>query len=400
MLRKGVFFITENYYMPKKTKLQKLGDGIYPRHQTYWLAFTPFSGGGQKHVSLGTADPTLARAKAKAIRKNPHLAVCGTWEEEMEALREYNREYSSHSEFTLNNYAYALGLFFSVIKKPIPEVGDAEIREFFDRLKVQGFSTRTPNVIPSDSTQLSYWTRLQGFFNWLLSQNKIRENYFVGPEWPTHHRKRLQPGQWLEKEDIRILFSAIRPDGQQIELDPEIEFVMYCGFHAGMRKNEITNCTPDWFRLSKDVINIPGRQVVNGIPFMSKTGHDRNTPLTEEFKEFLTKRFLFKPGQHFCIANDSNGERRQVRRRGKGRSKELPAPRYRYDFRYKFKRYIREMGYPYLTAHGMRHSFVTACLQANITLTKVSSYIGDREATVEDVYSHLIPRTGELKGVF
>ncbi len=363
-------------------KLQKLGNGIYPRHQTYWLAFTPFKGAGQKHIGLRTGDPAKARSRAAAYRKNPHLAICGTWQEEIAALREYSKEYDSHSPFTLQNYEYALSLFFSVIKVPMPDVGDVEIRHFFDRLKVKGFSTRKPEVIPSDSTRLSYWTRLQGFFNWLLSQNKIRQNYFVGPEWPRSYRKRLQAGQWLEKEDIRILFSAIRPDFKKIELDPEVEFVLYAGFHAGMRKNEITNATPDWFRLSKDVINIPGRQTVNGIFFKSKTGYDRNTPLTAEFKAFLASRFPFSAGQHFCLANSSTGGR------------------YRYDFRYKFKKYVREMGYPYLTTHGQRHSFVTACLQANITLTKVAAWVGDREATVEDTYSHLIPRSGELEGVF
>jgi len=367
-----------------KKKLQKLGDGIYPRHQTYWLAFTPFAGDGQKHVSLRTGDPTKARLKAKALKKNPYLATCGTWQDEIKVLREHAKEYGSHSPYTLQNYEYALKLFFTIVKVPIPEVNDVEIRRFFDHLKEHGFSDRKPGTKPSDSTQRSYWTRLQGFFSWLLSQNKIRDNYFVGPEWPEHHRQRLRPGQWLEKEDIRILFSAVRPDGQKITLEPEVEFVLFCGFHAGMRKNEITHAKPDWFDVPRELIKIPGRdKTVPEIPFKSKTGQDRIAPFSEEFRKFMTsKRGSFMRGNKFCLANTSKGGR------------------YRYDFRYKFKNYVREMGYPHLTAHGMRHSFVTACLQAGKTLTKVASFIGDREATVEEVYSHLIPRKGELDGVF
>ena len=368
-----------------KKKLQKLGNGIYPRHQTYWLAFTPFSGQRQKHISLHTADPDKAKVKAAAYRKNPHLATCGTWQDEIKALRQYATEYGSHSPYTLQNYEYALGLFFQIVTVPIPQVNDVEIRKFFDRIKVKGFSQRNPTVIPSSSTQLSYWTRLQGFFGWLLLQNKIRENYFVGPqEWPEHHRQRLKPGQWIETKDIRILFSAVRPDGKKIKLEPEVEFVLHCGFHVGMRKNEITHAKPDWFDAPRQLIKIPGRdKTVPEIPFKSKTGQDRIAPFSKEFRKFMaSKRGRFMRGNKFCLANTSQGGR------------------YRYDFRYKFKKYIREMGYPHLTAHGMRHSFVTACLQANKTLTKVASYIGDREATVEEVYSHLIPRKGELDGVF
>ncbi len=32
--------------------------------------------------------------------------------------------------------------------------------------------------------------------------------------------------------------------------DRELKFILYCGFHAGLRKGEIVQARPEWFDLS------------------------------------------------------------------------------------------------------------------------------------------------------
>ncbi len=39
--------------------------------------------------------------------------------------------------------------------------------------------------------------------------------------------------------------------------DDRIRFILFCGFHEGMRRNEIVEARPSWFNLSLRLVNIP-----------------------------------------------------------------------------------------------------------------------------------------------
>jgi site-specific recombinase XerD len=41
--------------------------------------------------------------------------------------------------------------------------------------------------------------------------------------------------------------------------------------------------------------------------------------------------------------------------------------------------------------HVLRHTFVSACLSAGLSVRAVAEFIGDTEATVQATYSHLMP---------
>ena len=63
-------------------------------------------------------------------------------------------------------------------------------------------------------------------------------------------------------------------------IDDELKFVLYCGFHAGLRFNEIIEAIPGWFDLEH------GRIMLRKTKTMQfKDREERTVPMTKEFRE-------------------------------------------------------------------------------------------------------------------
>jgi len=55
---------------------------------------------------------------------------------------------------------------------------------------------------------------------------------------------------------------------------------------------------------------------------------------------------------------------------------------------------LRRAGIPdnrYHMMHVTRHTFVSACLSAGLSVRAVAEFIGDTEGTVQKTYSHMMP---------
>lgn len=50
---------------------------------------------------------------------------------------------------------------------------------------------------------------------------------------------------------------------------------------------------------------------------------------------------------------------------------------------------LTEYGFPNITIHNLRHTFVTYAHQHGIDYDEIGSYIGDNPITVQKVYSHM-----------
>ncbi len=61
-----------------------------------------------------------------------------------------------------------------------------------------------------------------------------------------------------------------------------LRFILFCGFHTGMRKLEIVEAVPEWFNLSARTVEIRATTT-----FRPKDRDARTVPLTDQFSEFL-----------------------------------------------------------------------------------------------------------------
>ena len=196
------------------------------------------------------------------------------------------------------------------------------------------------------------------------------------------------PGRALlardKKPEVRKIVIGVEEIAEWIRDCPrdDLKFALYCGFHAGLRRDEIVHARPAWFSSDLAILTVPdhemqtladGRQIV----WESKDRETREIPLTDEFVEFL--RSFLKRDARFCL------------------HPEACSKRYRWDFRRPFENYVASKGRRDCTIHAMRHSWITAmCNSGNHTTTEVATYSGDGITVVEKHYWKKNVRRGAL----
>jgi integrase len=186
-----------------------------------------------------------------------------------------------------------------------------------------------------------------------------------------------------ERRNVTV---AIDGSNAMIESAPtdKLRYILFAGFHAGLRKNEIIQSRPQWFDLSRRVLSVPGKEdqrQANGkiYKWRAKNMETRDIPLSVEFTAFL-QGFL-KRGDLFVLEPD----------------KCFRKARYRYDPRRIFANFVEKMGRGDAFYHAMRHSFISAlCNSGNHTITEVSAWSGDTIEVIEKNYWHRTTTTGGL----
>src|SRR5205823_3145474 len=98
----------------------------------------------------------------------------------------------------------------------------------------------------SESTAQGYITTLRSFLNRQVELKRIRSNPVKGVKLARCDKK------------SRLLFCSREQRHELIKNAPndEMKFILYCGFHAGLRKNEIIEARPDWFDLERGSLHV------------------------------------------------------------------------------------------------------------------------------------------------
>jgi len=226
--------------------------------------------------------------------------------------------------------------------------------------------------VTEESAQ-TYVARLGGFFAYLIETNKVRQNPVDSVKMaklvPQARRKFCK----YEERD-RLISACDRAD---------LKFVLYAGFHAGLRKGEIIEAGADWFDLDQDLIHVP----VNDF-WHPKDHQFRDIPLTKEFKKFLLGDKQFKKalsaGRGYLLHPET--------KKGKYR--------YRWDFRRPFETLTTSQGMEWMTAHIMRKTFGSLLVSAGVGLYKVATWLGDDIGTTQRNYAYLLPKDDEIELAF
>ncbi len=328
--------------------------GIYTRGNIFWL--TRGSGRRRIQVSLETSDYATAVTKAQEILNQPLLNTTVGFKPDLE---DYAGEQTQNSVWTKRSRKskYAVLLMFGedLNWTPLPKITTVQIQRWYDQ-QVNRIAVVTAN---------SYVTNIKTFLNWAVEKQIIPDN----PAEAVKLRKTVNGDR------KRFCTFAQRDEIIRKAADEEIKFILYCGFFAGFRKNEIVEARPDWFDLEHKLIHIKTTDT-----FLAKDKEERTIPMAEEFYQFLKKYGLRKP---FMIQPDVV--------HGKAD--------YRYDFRKPFKAHMESLGFNWVTPHVMRHTFASLLASNGVSLYKIAKWLGDGEATTAKHYAHLLPADSDIENL-
>jgi integrase len=154
----------------------------------------------------------------------------------------------------------------------------------------------------------------------------------------------------------------------------ELRFILYCGFHAGLRRKEIGAAKVSWFDLKAGLLH-----VANDEGFTSKDSENRTIPLTDEFLKFLKGFLSGRNANEFCLKHE------HLAGRGK----------YRYDFQRTVRSHFRMLSVD-LDIHGMRRSFASNLVSEGESIFIVAQWLGDGVQVVQKHYAYLAPHSGSI----
>ena len=151
---------------------------------------------------------------------------------------------------------------------------------------------------------------------------------------------------------------------------PNLTFVLFCGFHAGLRKSEIIAAKVGWFDLESGLLHVQNDPASG---FVLKDRECRTIPLTPDFKNFLQGYLAGKESNTYALHPEATGN-----------------GEYRTDFRRAFTTHMRRRGV-ICSIHDMRRSFASNLVSRGISIYKVARWLGDGVPVVERSYGHLSP---------
>jgi len=341
--------------------------GIYKRGKFYWLAQQ--RNRKRVFVSLETEDFAIAVQRAQEIRDRPELNAGGLLEAEIARFIAYKIQKGDFVRDTADNSKNFLAHLPRIIGNLAPfQVGGPEVTLFYNTLRMR----------MTESSAQTYVAHARSFFRWC------------------HKTARLCDKNPFDSLDLPKLISVAKKEFCLPELRDklitecprdDLRFVLYCGFHAGLRRKEICEARPSWFHVHgslKPILHIKKISKEDatrtGLDFFDlKDREERSIPLSGEFTTFL--KGWINPDADYVLGM---GKRRRKNR-------------YRFDLRRPFEDYMKSQGCPWVTFHTMRRTFGSIQASKGTSIYLIASWLGDDVETTTKHYAHLIPAHDTLE---
>ena len=228
----------------------------------------------------------------------------------------------------------------------------------------------------SPATVAGYMRYAQSFFSWLVERGQVVRNPFSLVTFP-----RSLP----TKRDV--VCSKSERDRQIANCtDADPKAMLFFGFHAGLRRQEILNLRREW--LVCDAAGVPRHLRIQNeradegrADFAVKDRETKVVQLSDPLIAFLVGEYGMQR-EPYLIAPQFVPGRHE----------------YRWDFKRRFSTYVKRQGLPWVTPHVMRHTFVSLLLSAppdrRPSLLHISRWTGTGEAVLRRTYAHLFDDPG------
>jgi integrase len=353
--------------MSKTSASRSAVKGIYRRGKIYW--FAKMVAGKRNFVSLETEDLAEAVRRAQDLRDNP---VLESGDLVVHAVDRYVKFCVLSGEWTMateRSKGY-------VLKKWAEKMGRVTPRQIRTEMVRAWHAERLKSVV--EATAYGNLMTLQGFFHWAKDTERLCSSNPVKPLTDRKATTRIRCPEAAARRDYcthelrdRLIEECERED---------LKFVLYCGFHAGLRFAEIVEARRFWFDLDAGLLHLRKHE---GIRF--KDREERTVPLTAGFKAYLKEREWPDDPQGYMLHPEIEGRRKNI---------------YRWDFGLPFRNYMAQQQCEWVTPHIMRHTFASLLASAGVSIFKVAQWMGDEVRVVERHYAKLIPNDSEIDRAF
>jgi integrase len=338
----------------KKSSVPRV-KGIFKRGKIFWLSC--IENGRRIQRSLETSDYVEAVVRAREVRHTAPLEISEPLETEITNFMAQKVARNEWSPASVESKQHCLRLFAEHAgKQVVSAITTADVQGFYD-----SYAGKV-----ADSTRESYIMTLRSFLGTLLAKKKIVDNVALRIVMARVNRKgRLV---FCSRSEVETLLANAPDDSMRL--------ILLCGFHAGMRKQEIIEARPSWFDVERRIITIAQTET-----FRPEDREARSVPMTTAFIDFLRGYGL--PSPFMLHPAVKHGEWR-----------------YRYDFRRPFDRYMNSQNCSHVSPHVMRHTFASLHASAGTSIFKIAEWMGDDVRVVQRHYAKLAPDNGDIDKAF
>jgi integrase len=351
-------------------RMKRRFKGLYKMSgsQFWWFRYTR---DGRRHaVSLRTTEESEAITRAQAILAEGLLAasafsphepaprrreIHGLTDQYLKDAQERNKKPLRVETARVRRYVLKKFISDCAISR-VGDITPPKIQHWFSVLKGEGKSLDTLSA---------YGQRLRSFVKYLVPKylpSTILIDFSV-PEPSAIGRK-----NWLRKGEVTRILEAANGD-------PELKFALFCGFDAGLRRNEISEALVNWFDLEDGLLHVSKHQ-----NFVPKDRDLRTIPLTKRFADFLKTYLQGRDQNKYVLAPEKTV---------KGKNK------YRYDTNKRVRSHAVRCSVQ-CTFHDMRRSFASNRASIGVSIYKIARWLGDGIEVVDRSYGHLAPQDREI----
>ncbi len=275
---------------PRTTEQRLKGLYKFSNSKNWWFRYTQ---DGKRHaVPLRTEDEAEAITRARAILAEGLIASeAYTPNEPAPRRREIHGLIDQYLEEFQNRYKKPLRKVTADTRRYIlqkfvteaaigraAEITGSKINQWLGELKRAG---------KSKDTLWTYGERVRNFVQYLIPKyvpSTALEGFSV-PDQPSTGRR-----NWIRKDEITKILDAASGD-------LELQFVLFCGFVAGLRRNEISEAKVNWLDLENGLLHVTKHQ-----NFVPKDRDNRTIPLTDRFARFLETFLAGRKSAEYVLA--------------------------------------------------------------------------------------------------
>ncbi len=215
----------------------------------------------------------------------------------------------------------------------------------------------------SEASIGSYLRRLRGFLSWLVREKHLREHPMKDIKLGRVKKTRREKFLTVEQREILLAGSP----------SEEVEFILYFGFFAGLRFEEMLAMEPGWITKGQTDFVLGIQRTAYWQPkdkeARSVVMHPRLSAFVKDYG--LRRPFMLKPGKKVW----------------------KESPNYRFNPKKAFKTYVKQHGLAWVSYHTLRHSFATHMAMAGAPMIEIADALGDGLKVVEETYVAYSPAT-------